>query len=162
FPPILCAGGAELPPGNHGEPAAMRWLLSLALFVCCLIASPGLAQSAGQAPARTAPDPLLPRFVPDFDPPAARQEAETRLQRNPEEGNRAFGAKGGCGMPGPPRGVLEVGVRLLASAGDSSPPEGASNRRFQAAGHPQAFSSVVRRTGAAATLANDCTFNLRL
>jgi uncharacterized protein DUF3857 len=140
----------------------MRLPLPLALLSCCLIAGAGLAQSARRSQAGMAPDSLPPRFVSDFDLPAARQEAEARLQRNPNDVIALFVRMEAAELQERPELVLDSAVKLCALPADAAVHEVASDRVLQHAGNTRAFSSMVRRIKAAAALANDCTFNLRL
>src|SRR5262249_12262996 len=140
----------------------MRLPPRLAPLLCWMIAGTALAQPTRPVQAGMAADSLQQRFVSDFDLPAARQEAETRLQHNPNDVIALFVRMEAAELQERPEVVLDSAVRLCAVRADSSLHEVASNRVLQHAGNTRAFNSMVRRIRTAAMLANDCTFNLRL
>jgi hypothetical protein len=131
----------------------------LALFLVCLAACP--AVSAWESP-KASPDPLLKKFLTDFDLPAAGREAETRLRRHPANETALFVRMETAELEERADAVLDSALRLCALPAAPRVQELASNRVLEHAGNTQAFSLVVRRVKAALALQNGCAFNLKL
>lgn len=140
----------------------MRLPFAPILLFCSLAASTALTQASKPVQEKNTPDPLAQRFVSDFDLPSAGQEAEARLQRNPNDATALFVRMETAELEERPELVLDSALRLCALPVEGPLQEVASNRVLQHAGNNRAFSSVIRRVRAAAALGNACTFNLRL
>ncbi|HZS26795.1 MAG TPA: hypothetical protein VFB76_06165, partial [Candidatus Angelobacter sp.] len=140
----------------------MRFPSSLILLCCSLAGSTALSQTKIPWQIKDTSGQLAQRFISDFDLPAASQEAEARLQRNPRDVTALFVRMETAELEERPELALDSALRLCTLPADSVLQEVASNRILEHAGNTRAFNSVVRRVRAAATLANDCTFNLKL
>src|SRR6185437_8271508 len=140
----------------------MRFPPSLILLCCSLAGSTALSQTNIPSQIKSTSDQFAQRFISDFDLPAASQEAEARLQRNPSDPAALFVRMETAELEEHPELVLDSALRLCTLPADSVLQKVASNRVLEHAGNTRAFNSVVRRVRAAAALANSCTFNLKL
>ncbi len=136
-------------------------VLSIPLLLS-LAAGTALAQTGNPLQVKNAPDLLAQHFVSDFDLPSVAQEAEARLQHNPNDAAALFVRMETAELQERPELVLDSALRLCTLPADGTLQEIASNRVLQHAANTHAFNSVTRRVRAAATLNNACTFNLRL
>lgn len=141
----------------------MRLIIrALTFLLCCLSAATGFSQTNHAAlPDKTASLPLQ-KFLADFDLPAASESAEQRLHRAPNDIESLFVRMETAELQERPEVALDSALRLCNLTASSEIHEVASNRVLQLAANTLAFNSVLRRIKAAATVSNDCTFNLRL
>jgi tetratricopeptide (TPR) repeat protein len=135
---------------------------ALPLLLFCLSNGAGFAQTIRQAQSDNGGDPLLQKFLSDFNLPAASESAEMRLRVAPKDALALFVRMETAELQERPEVVLDSALRLC---GLGTPPELqalASSRVLQHAGNTWAFNSALRRVKSSATVWNGCTFNLRL
>lgn len=140
----------------------MRLPVLSILLLGSLATGVALTQTGKPVQVKNTPDLLAQHFVSDFDLPSAAQEAEARLQHNPNDSAALLVRMETAELQERPELVLDSALKLCTLPADRTLQEIASNRVLQHAGNTRAFNSVTRRVRAAATLGNVCTFNLRL
>ena len=139
----------------------MRFLARIALLVGCLYTAAAFSQTSTPAQSSKPVDSLPQKFAADFDLSAAA-EAETRLQRAPNDITALFVRMETAELQERPELVVDSALRLCALPADPALQELASNRVLQHAANTRVFKSMLRRVKSVALMSSACTFNLRL
>jgi hypothetical protein len=138
--------------------SARTWLLLL----LCLTARIMLSQASHSVASAKNDDSLSHKFFSDFDLVAASEGAELRLHRAPNDVQALFVRMEAAELQERPELVLDSALRLCNLSAAPELHEVAANRVLQHAANTQVFNAVLRRVKLAATVGNDCSFNLRL
>lgn len=132
---------------------------TLPIVLLCLSAAAGFSQKA--QPGKV-PDSGVQSFFSDFNLPAAANAADARLRHSPRDTTALLVRMETAELQERPEVVLDSALRLCALPVPPELHDVASNRVLQHATNSAAFNAVLRRVKSAATIHNDCTFNLRL
>jgi hypothetical protein len=135
---------------------------ALTLLLFYWSASAGFSQTVRPSLPDKSADSTLQALFSGFNLPAAAESADLRLRRAPHDVMALFVRMETAEIQERPDVVLDSALRLCDLRATPELLELASNRVLQHAGNTWAFNSVLRRIKSAASVNNDCTFNLRL
>ena len=140
----------------------MRLTTCALLLLLLLRAGAGFSQKAQPPQPDKSGNSLLQKFPGEFNLPAAAESADVRLRRAPKDVAALVVRMEAAELQERPDLVLDSALRICALPAAPELHELASNRILQHAANSWIFDSVLRRVRSAATIRNDCTFNVRL